>query len=175
MGCSRVLPSKVCCCSLDLGLQVIVFLCQKVGIGFFKRSEDKSLNTTVMLPSQSVFVNAFSIIVFYRRWLAACLSFDLLGLFAVDFMVDLFLILAIANFSWLPSFWFSLFLSFYGCPLYDTFHWYFCHFSLKMLPLFVCLLMLFKCSLSNIDRHFVTERLRNCEKCVLAKVIQWIR
>ena len=90
-------------------------------------------------------------------------------------MVDLFLILAIANFSLLPSFWFSLLLSFYGCPLYDTFHWYFCHFSLKMLPLFVCLLMLFKCSLSNIDRHFVTERLRNCEKCVLAKVIQWIR
>ena len=59
-----------------------------------------------MLPCQSVFVNAFSIIVFYRRWLAACLSFDLLGLFAVDFMVALLLILSIAIF--------------YGCPLFDT-------------------------------------------------------
>ena len=83
------------------------FLCQKIGISLIDQTT-KSLNTIVMLPYQSVFVNAFSIIVFYRRWLAACLSFDLLGLFAVDFMVALLLILSIAIF--------------YGCPLFDTFH-----------------------------------------------------
>ena len=75
-----------------------------------------------MLPYQSVFVNAFSIIVFYRRWLAACLSFDLLGLFAVDFMVALLLILSIAIF--------------YGCPLFDTFH---CYFFMVALFLILCI------------------------------------
>ena len=55
MDCSRVLPSKVCCCSLDLGLQVIVFLCQKVGIGkILTDQKTKSINKTVMLPSHSV-------------------------------------------------------------------------------------------------------------------------
>ena len=107
------------------------------------------------MPSQSY-------IVFYRRWLAACPSFDLLGLFAVDFMVALFLILSIANFLWLPSFLFLplLILGFL---------------SKDASAFFLCLLMLLKSPFSITDRHFVTDGLWNCEKCVFTKVIQWIR
>ena len=96
MGCSRVLPSKVCCCSLDLGLQVIFFLCPKVGIGMiFNRSDDK----TVILPPQCVFVNAFSIIHSLLQALVGSLSFlRLAGIICSGF---------------------------YGCPPFDTFHCYF--------------------------------------------------
>ena len=107
MGCSRVLPSKVCCCSLDLGLQVIVFLCQKVGIGKnLTDQKTKSINKTVMLPSHSVLLMpSLSSSFTGASWLPVFPST------CWDYLQWIL---------WLTSFWYLPLLIFHGCPLFDS-------------------------------------------------------